>query len=113
MLCAELRQFGFFHRGGKALDAVIAGMHLHQQPGLFVNRAAVIFQVGAVGRADLDQLATGLAHHVRDAERTANFHQFATRHHHLLAGGDRRQHQQHRSRIVVDDAGVFRAGQLA
>ncbi|MNZ81239.1 hypothetical protein D3C78_998980 [compost metagenome] len=70
----QLRQLGFVHRGGKALNAVVAGMHLHQQPGLIVNRVTVVFQMGAVGGADFDQLAARLTHHVGNTERAANFH---------------------------------------
>ncbi len=69
--------------------------------------------MGAVGGADLHQLAARLAHHVGYAERAADLHQLAARHHHLFAGGDRRQHQQHRRRVVIDDTGVLRAGQPA
>ena len=69
--------------------------------------------MGAVGGPDFMQNAARLAHHVGNTKRAADLHQLAARHHHLTAAGGCRQHQQHRRRVIVDDTGVFRAGDLA
>ena len=44
---------------------------------------------------------------------SANLHQLAAGHHHLFAAGGGRQHQQHRCGVIIHNAGIFRAGQLA
>ncbi len=92
---------------------VIAGVDLHQQGGIFIHRLAIIFRMGAVGGTHFMQRTARLAHHVRDAKRAANLHQLTAGHHHLFAAGGGRQHQQHRCGVVVHNAGIFRAGQLA
>ena len=92
---------------------VIAGVDLHQQRGIVIHRRAVVFRMRAVGRADFMQRTARLAHHVRNAKRSANLHQLTAGNHHLFAAGGRRQHQQYRCRVVVYNAGIFRPGQLA
>ncbi len=73
----------------------------------------VVVGVGAVGGAHLDQAAAGLGHDVRDAERTANFHQLAARNHHFAPGGQCAQGEQHGSGVVVHDGGGLGPGELA
>ncbi len=108
----RLRQFGGIYGFGKAFNLVIAGVHFHQQRGLFADRIEIIAQVCAVGRAHFHQLTARLAHHIRDTKRAANLYQLAARHNHLFACAQRRQHQQHGRRVVINDTGVFRAGKF-
>ncbi|SAF68316.1 Uncharacterised protein [Enterobacter asburiae] len=110
---ANRRQLALFNRFGEAFNMIIAGVNLHQQGGIFIHRRAIIFRMGAVGSAHLMQRAARLAHHVRNTKRPANLHQLAAGNHHLFAAGGGRQHQQHRCGVVIHNAGIFRAGQLA
>ena len=107
------RQLRLVNRFGEAFNMVIAGVNLHQQGGIFIHRRAIIFRMGTVCRAHFMQRAACLAHHVRNTKRPANLHQLAAGHHHLFAAGGGRQHQQHRCGVVIHNAGIFRAGQLA
>ena len=104
---------GIGHAVGKALDGVVAGMHLHQQGGVLADGPFVVVGVGAVGGAHLDQAAAGLGHDVRDAKRTANFHQLAARNHHFAPGGQCAQGEQHGGGVVVHDGGGLGPGELA
>ncbi|MNO09544.1 hypothetical protein D3C81_2327840 [compost metagenome] len=49
----DRRQLGFIHRFGKAFNAVIAGMHFHQQTGIFIHCLTVIAGVRPVSGTDL------------------------------------------------------------
>ncbi len=110
---ANLYQLRLLHRFGEASDGIVTGMHLHQQRRIFAYCVAVIFGMGAVGGAHLVQNAARLAHYVRNTKRAADLHQLAARHHDLFTVRQRGQHQQHRRRVVIDDAGILRAGQAA
>lgn len=92
---------------------VVAGVHLHQQGGVFIDGRRVVPLVGAVGGAHFPQPAPGLRHHVRDAKRPADLHQLSPGNHHLFTAGGRGQHQQHRRGVVIHNAGIFRPGELA
>ena len=76
-LAADDRQLRFVDGFGKAFNAVVAGVDLHQQGGIVIHRLAIVFGMGAVGGAHFVQLTTRLAHHVGDAERPADLHQLA------------------------------------
>ena len=104
---------GIGHAGGKALNGVVAGVDLHQQGGVLADGPRVVVGVGAVGGAHLDQAAAGLGHDVRDAKRTANFHQLAARNHHFAPGGQCAQGEQHGGGVVVHDGGGLGPGELA
>ena len=45
----------------EALDGVVAGVHLHEQRGARADRRGIVLEMGAVGGADLDQLAPARA----------------------------------------------------
>ena len=109
----NLGHFGLGHALGEAGDGVVAAVHLHQQRGARGDGFSVVFGVGAVGGAHLDQLGTGAAHDVGDAEGAANFHQLAARDDDFLARCQRVEREQHGGGVVVDHGGGFRAGQLA
>ena len=80
-------------------------MHAQQQPGLFVDGALVVGDAGAVGGAHLAQRGVRLRHHVGDAERPADFDQFAARDDHFAAFRQGVERQQHGGGVVVDDDG--------
>jgi hypothetical protein len=88
-------------------------MHLHQQRGPRVDGVGVVRGMRAIGGADLDEFCAGAAHHVGNAERPADLHQFAARHHHLAPVGQRIQHQQDRRGVVVHHRRRRGAGQFA
>jgi len=88
-------------------------MHLHQHGRARADRRGKIGEMGAVRRADLDELATGARHDVGHAEGTADLDQLAARDDRLAPLGQRVEHDQHRGRIVVDDGRILGAGQLA
>ena len=77
------------------------------------ERRAIIFGMGAVGRADLDQPRARPRHDVRHAERAADLDQFAARDDSLAAVRQRVEAEQHGRRIIVHERRVFRAGQGA
>ena len=95
----QVVRVGQFAQGGKrrgfgeACYDEVARMDAQQERGAFVQRGLVIADARAVGRADLNQLATALAHHVGDAEATANLHQLPTRDNHLAAHRQRAERQ--------------------
>ncbi len=76
------------------------------------DRFGVISSVGSVGRADFDQLRTGLLHHVRHAEPAANFDQLSARHDHLFAFGQRAKREQNGGGGVVHNESGLRARDL-
>ena len=112
VVMGDPRQFGRRHRLGEALDPVVGGVDLQDQPGLGTERAGIVAGVGAVGGADLDEPGAGTRHDVGHAEGAADLDQLAARHDRLAALGQRVQRQQHRGGVVVDDGGVLRPGQL-
>ena len=69
----------------------------------------VIFQVRAVGGADLFQLGPRARHDVGQAESATDLDQFPTRHYGLAALGGRVEDEQHRRGVIVDDGEVFGA----
>ena len=103
----------FRHRLGEALDGVIRRMHLHQQRRPGADRPGEVLEVGAVGGADLDQLAAGPFHNVGNAEGAADLDQLAARHRHLFALGQGVEDQQHGGGVVVDGGGGLGPGQAA
>ena len=110
---ANGRQLRFVDGFGKAFNAVVAGVNLHQQRGIVIHRLTIVFGMGAVGGTHFVQLTTRLTHHIRNAKCAADLHQFAAGNHHFAAAGGGRQHQQNGRRVVVHDTGIFRAGDLA
>ena len=101
------------HAAGEALHRIVAGVDLHEHGSARGDGAGVVGRMGAVGGTHLHQLGAGARHDVRDAEGAADLDQLAPRDHHLLAACQAVEHQQHAGGIVVDDGGVFGAGQFA
>ncbi len=113
MLPGQGRQGLFLHRMGKALDAVIAGVHLHQQGGALADGGGVVFEMGAVGGADLHQMAAGAGHDFRYPERAADLHQFPPGGRDFAPQGQAIEDEEDCRRIVVDHCGRFRTRQFA
>ena len=92
---------------GEADDAVVRLVHLEDDGDVVVifERALVVGQSGAVGRADLDQPGARLRHHLGDAEAAADLDQLAPGHDDVAAGGQRGEHEQHGGGAVVHDEG--------
>ncbi len=88
-------------------------MDLQQQPGLIIERFAVVAQVGLVGGADLAQGDAAGLHDIRNAKGAADFDHLAARDDRLLAPGQSGQGEQHRAGVVVDHRGGLGAGQAA
>ena len=89
VLAAQRHQFLPRHLGGKADDAVIAGVHPQQQRSVGRDGRGVVAPVRLVGAADLTQDSAAAAHDVGNAERAADFDELAARHDHLPALGQR------------------------
>ena len=109
----ERRQFRFGHRGGEALDGVVAGVDLHQQRRARPDRLLEVAQMGAVGCSDLAQFGAGAAHDVGHPEGAADLDQLTARDQHLLARRQGVEQQEDRCRVVVDQGRGLGAGQLA
>ena len=80
-------------------------MHAQQQARLFGDGVFIVGQARAVGGADFAQDSAGFGHHVRHAERSADFHQLSARDDDLAAFSQRVQGQHHRRGAVIDDDG--------
>jgi hypothetical protein len=74
---------------GKADDGKIGAMNAQQQPRFFRDGIFIVGQPRAIGGADLAQHSSGFCHHVRHAERSADFHQLAARDDDLAAFSER------------------------
>ncbi|RCM64869.1 hypothetical protein PA35_02622 [Pseudomonas aeruginosa] len=107
------RQLRGGHAGGEALDAVVAGVHAHQQAAARADGGFVVPGVGAVGGAHLVQAHAGAGHDVGNAEGAADLDQLAARDDPFLARPQAVQRQQHRRRVVVDHGDRLGAGEFA
>ena len=88
-------------------------MDLEDDAGFGAYRSAVVLEMGAIGRPDLDESGAGARHDVGHAESAADLDQLAARHDRLAAAGQGVEAEQHGGGVVVDDRGVFGAGQRA
>ena len=68
MLPGECCEFALIGLGGKALDAVVARMHFHDQGGLRPDGVGKITQMCAVGGADLAKPTARPRHDVGQAK---------------------------------------------
>src|SRR5277367_3922317 len=80
-------------------------MHAEQEPRALGDGFFVIGDAGAVGGAYLTQSSVRFLHHVGDAERAADFDEFAAGNDDFSVFGQRVERQQNSSRVVVDDDG--------
>ena len=106
----ELGELGLGH---EAPEGEIAAVHLEQQRGVRVDRGLVVAQMGAVGRADLDQAHARRRHDLGHPERAADLDQLAARHDRGPPLREPREHEQHRGGVVVDDQRARRAREQA
>lgn len=109
----DAREVGGGDAGGEALDAVVAGVHAHEQAGAGADDGLVVLGVGAVGGAHLDELHAGAGHDVGDAEGAADLDQLAPADDPFLACAEAVEGEQHGGGVVVDHGDGFGAGQLA
>ena len=79
MFVCDGGEFGFRYGCGETLYGVVAGVHLHQRRGAFVDGLDKVFGVGAVGGADFAQLAARARHDVWNAKGAADLNEFAAR----------------------------------
>ena len=83
----------------------IRAVHPQNESRVLVDALLVIGNPRTVRCAHLAQNRSRLRHHVRNAKRSTNLHQFAARDHHLRTLSQRVQRQQNRRRIVIHDDG--------
>ena len=112
-LAAQLHHFGEGHAVGKAQNAVIAGMHLEQGPGVFPDSPLIVPQVGLVGGTHFPQQAAALLHDLGDAEGAADLHQLPPGGNDLSPFAHGAEDQQNGGGVVVDYHGTFCPGDLA
>src|SRR4029077_6987704 len=86
--------------------------HAQKQPRLIGDGALVVGQARTVGGAALTQHGAPLGPPFSDAEKAADFHQFAAGDNDLSAFGQRIQRQHHSSGTVVDHYGANAADGL-
>ena len=90
---------------GEAGDFEVRAMHAEQEARAVVDGALVVGDARAVGGADFAQRGLRLRHHVGNAERAADFDQFAAGDDDFAAFGQRVQGEQNGGGVVVDDDG--------
>ena len=94
----------------EADDGVVAGVDLQQHAGVFADGVFVVACLGLVGRADLDQLAAGLAHYVGHAVAAADLDHVGAAAGHLFALRQGVQDDHGGGGVVVHHGGGFGAG---
>ena len=86
-------------------------MHLHEKAGFGADRAAVIGEARAIGRADFDEACAGLLHDFGHAKRATDFDQLAAAEDRLFAARKRAHRQDAGGGVVVDGDRGFAADQ--
>ncbi len=107
----EVGELGDVGLGDEAPLLEVAAVDLQDQGRAGGEGAAVVREVGPVGRADLEELDTGPLHHCRDAKGPADLDQLAPGHDDGPAHREGVQRQQQGGRIVVDDMGRLGPGE--
>ena len=97
----------------KTLDAIVGRMDLEDHCRIGRNGALVVAQMRAVGVPDLNELGTRGLHNIGDTETAADLDKLAAADDDLLVCGMGRQHQQHGSRVIVNDQRVLGTGKRA
>ena len=95
----------------KALDAIVGRMDLEDHGRVGRDGALIVAQMRAVGGADLNELGTRGLHNIGDTKAAADLDKLAAADDDLLACGMGRQHQQHGSRVIVNDQRVLGTGE--
>jgi len=106
----ETGELGDGHRGGEALDAEVARMHLEDTARVRSDRVGVVAQRGAVGGADLAEPSTRRCDQVGQAETVTDLDHLTAADDDLPPGreGGRREHES--GRAVVDHQHVTGRG---
>ena len=68
ILIRQPAQFLHGHIIGKADNLVVAGVHLHQCTGVFINRPLIIIKMRLIGGPDLFQKGAAGLHDLRNTE---------------------------------------------
>ncbi len=112
LLCQldQLRQTGLRREPD---EAEIGVMGAQNDAGSLAQGPFVVAQMGAVGRADLNQLCARLVEHFWYPETASDLDQLGARDDRLPAVGKGGQGKQDGRRVVVDDEGRFGACQLS
>ena len=97
---------------GEADDAEVGLVHPQEDGRPLADRALVVGQPGAVGRAHLDEPRAGAREDVGDAEAVADLDQLATGDDHLASLRQRGEREQDGRGVVVDDERGLGSGQL-
>jgi hypothetical protein len=99
---AEPGQLRHRRRGGEALDAEVAGVHLEDATGVRAERRGVVGGHRAVGRADLAEPRAGARDQLGQAEAVTDLDHLTAADDDLAAGGQCRRRQHQRGGPVVD-----------
>src|SRR5580698_4075318 len=76
-------------------------MHSQQKTRALSDGVFVVGDAGPIGGADFAEGCAGLRHDVRDAERAANFHQFAAGDDYYAAFSERVEREENGGGVVV------------
>src|SRR5262249_36184472 len=74
VLAGKGRELCRRYRGREALDHVVAGVDLEDQPRLRADRRRKVGKMGAVGGANLTQPGAGAGHDVGQSERATDLY---------------------------------------
>ena len=99
----DLRELAERRLLGEADDAEVGLVDAQDERRLRADRALVVGDPRAVGRADLDEPRARAREHVGDPEAVADLDQLAARDEHLAALGERGEGEHHGGSVVVDD----------
>ena len=113
VVMTKCRQLALRHSGGKALDRIVAAVHLHDEGRPSADRIGKIMQMRAVRRSHFLELAPRAGHHIRYSKGTTDLDQLAARDRHLLAQREGIEHQEDGRCVVVHHRCGVRAGQPA
>ena len=105
MFLSECNQFGYGGLLGESSDLEIRTVNPQQKFGVFIDCAFVVRNPGAIRGTDFAQNRAGLGHHIRNAERAANFDQLSAGDDDFASFGKSVQRKQNGSSIIVDDDG--------
>ncbi len=104
-LARQSHQFSSRGLLGETSDLKVRPVYAQQQSGAIGDGALVVPDARAIRGANLTQDRARLGHHVRNAKRSADLHQFAARDNYFSALGYCVQREQYGRRIVVDHDG--------
>src|SRR5688572_21759353 len=87
-------------------------MNMHDEARVCIYRAAIVFEVSAIGGPYFNHAGSRTRHHIRHTEVAADLNKFAARHDRLTVAGEHGQHKKSRGGAVVYDQCIFRSCQI-